>query len=206
MNVLIGNFFGLINGLFYCFSTQSKSGKNIAFVQGVGGYFGLLCSLFLEGYQGVITSIFTLCRNWGKYFGILNNKNVYILIVFQITLGLYFNHEGILGLLPVTSSVIYTLMMISSASKEKMCEAIVINSFLWIAYNISILAITSAIFNIVAIIIAFGNIKKEREKPKIYRQWFNGIYEYKFMFVFHFPLLVPFVYVILNFFLFYSNY
>lgn len=162
MNIILGNLFGIVDGIFYCCSSQGKDEKRISFYQGIGGMFALLCQFFLEGYQGVITCIFALCRTWGKYFGFLNKKNVYFLIFFQLLLGFYLNQEGILGLFPVVSSVTYTLMVANSNSKKTFCRAMIINSALWFIYNISILAVTSALFNIIAIVLSIVNIKKAK--------------------------------------------
>ena len=79
-----------------------------------------------------------------------------ILIVIQIIVGSYLNHLGLIGFLPIISSVSYSLAIAITRNLQWLRWVIIENMLLWLIYDLTIKAypadVTITLTTLIAII------------------------------------------------------
>lgn len=127
----------------------------------------MLSNIVLGGITGAIINAISCVRNILCYKEKLNNTSKIILIVLATILSLYFNNLGIIGLLPLISSITYILLMnIKNVIKFK--YLIIFTMLLWFFYDLYIKSYTSACFDAMCIITNMGSIiQMNKQKFKV---------------------------------------
>lgn len=166
--IVWGNVIALIASLLMVYSGIIKKKKKILFVQTVQMLMFVLSNTILGGITGSITNAVGCIRNILCYNNKLKAKEKIILIVISILLSFSFNNLGIIGFLPLISTIAYTLLMdIDDIIKFKLL--IIITVTLWLIYDIYIYSYSSAIFdfmNIVANIVSIYQLESARKNKK----------------------------------------
>ena len=152
MNYLIvGNIVALIGSLLMVYTGIIKEKKKIIFVQTIQIAFLIASNLILGGITGAIINAVSCVRNIICYKDKLGTKEKIILVVISTTLSLYFNNLGIIGLLPLISTVSYTLLMdMKDVIKFKIL--LIFTLVLWLIYDLYIKSYSSALFDFMNII------------------------------------------------------
>ena len=158
MIVMLGEIFSLMSAVCLEYSNFGKSKNRMIFWQTINAGFYSLSGICLGGYSAVISSMLTLVRNVLQIKGKLAAKSVMIICVFVVVFGLYVNNRGWLGLLPVTASVIYTIMIYAVCSVKHMKIAVMINMLQWAVFDCYIGAYPSFVMDIVIIILSVVNL------------------------------------------------
>lgn len=151
MQLIIGNIVALIASIIMVYSGFLKQKKRILYTQTIQIGLSVLSNIILGGITGAIINALSCIRNILCYRNKLNTKAKIILILLATILSLLFNNLGIIGLFPVLSIIIYTLLMnIKNVVKFKWL--IVFTMFLWLVYDLFIKSYTSAVFDFMSII------------------------------------------------------
>ena len=152
MNYLIvGNIVALIGSLLMVYTGIIKEKKKIIFVQTIQIAFLIASNLILGGITGAIINAVSCVRNIICYKDKLGTKEKIILVIISTTLSLYFNNLGIIGLLPLISTVSYTLLMdMKDVIKFKIL--LIFTLVLWLIYDLYIKSYSSALFDFMNII------------------------------------------------------
>lgn len=143
------------------FAGSVKEKSKTIYIQSIQIFLFVLSNAVLGGITGVITNLISFIRNVLCYKDYFNSKIKIILIVLSIIFSLLFNNLGIIGLLPLISTVLYTsLMDIKDVKNFKILN--IFATSLWLVYDVFIFSYTSALFDIMCIIaniIAINKIK-----------------------------------------------
>ena len=146
LQLLLGNIIALIASILMVISSSLKDRKKIIYVQTIQILFYTISDLILGGYTGAIINAISLVRNILSYKDKLTNPWKATIIILSVLLSLYFNNLGFLGLLPIISTVTFTLFMnVKSTIKLKLL--IIFTMVLWLIYDIAIKSYTSAAFD-----------------------------------------------------------
>lgn len=159
--IIIGNIIALIASIIMVYSGFLKQKKAILYTQTIQIGLYILSNIVLGGITGAIINALSYVRNILCYKNKLDLKAKIILIFLAITFSLMFNNLGIIGLLPVISTVIYILLM-NTKDIISFKLLIIFTMIMWLIYDLFIKSYTSAIFdfmNIVANIISIIQIK-----------------------------------------------
>ena len=116
----------------------------------------VLSNIVLGGITGAIINALSCIRNILCYKNKLDLKAKIILILLSTILSLIFNNLGLIGLLPVISTVVYILLM-NTKDVVKFKWLSIFTMLMWLVYDLFIKSYTSAIFdfmNIMANIIS----------------------------------------------------
>ena len=145
MNLLIGNGLSFVAAIFTIKSSISHGHEKIYFYQALQCFFMAIASIFFLSFAGVTTFILCTIRNLilakGKY-----TKKVYLLFLILITgLGLLSNNRGLLGLLPVITTVIYSVGQYYLKTDMTIKGNITLNLIFWAIYDFIILDLVSGI-------------------------------------------------------------
>lgn len=160
--IILGNIIALIASLLMVYSGYIKEKEKILFVQTIQIGLSVLSNMVLGGITGAIINALSLIRNILCYKNKLNTLAKIIITILSVVLTFMFNNLGIIGLLPLISTVVYIwLMNIKDVIKFK--YLIIFTMTIWFIYDIYIMSYTSAVFdfgNIIANIISIMQIKK----------------------------------------------
>lgn len=160
--IIIGNIIALIGSLLMVYSGTIKQKKKILIVQTIQIGLYIISNLILGGITGAIINALSFVRNVLYYKDKLGKKEKLIISILAITLSLLFNNLGIIGLLPLISTVVYIwLMSIKDVIKFK--KLIIFTMILWFIYDLVIKSYSSAVFdfmNIIANVISIIQLKK----------------------------------------------
>lgn len=161
--IILGEFFSLLAALCLAYSTFSNIKNKMILWQAINAIFYGLSNLLLGGYTAVVTNILTLCRNVLQVNGKLNKTSTVIICILMIGIGVCFNNNGLLGLLPIIASVSYTICIYVLKSAQKMRVALVINLIQWLFFDFFIKAYPMFVMDLIIIIITLINIFRYKE-------------------------------------------
>ena len=166
LDLLIGNIFSLLSAICIGVSAIEKSKKRFMFWQIGDALFGTVMNIALSAYAALATSIVCLLRNILSFKGCLTRSVTIILLGIGITIGLWANNLGVVGLLPILASGIYTICIYITKNEQQMRYALILNMLLWFGHNAWIRAYPSAAANLIlclwTTIQALKNAKKVR--------------------------------------------
>lgn len=152
MNLLImGNVIALIAASINFILGIIKDRKRIIYVQTIQFFAFAISTFILGGISGAIANIIGAIRNILSYKEKLTNIAIFFIILISTALILIFNNLGIIGLLPLCTTIIYTVF-INEKNILKFKILFTITIILWLIYDISIKSYTSAVFNLFATI------------------------------------------------------
>ena len=147
MQLICGNIVALIGSLLMVYAGTIKDRKKIIYIQTIQILAFTISTLILGGYTGTIVNLISIIRNILCYKDNLTKTNKLLIIWSSILFSLMFNNLGLLGLLPLISTVIYTLFVdVKTAIKLKLL--IIFTITFWLIYDILIKSYTSAVFDL----------------------------------------------------------
>lgn len=150
MHIVVANIIALIASLFMVYSGILRNKKEILLIQTIQIGLSVASNIILGGITGAIINTLSFIRNLLCYKNKLGLKSKIILTFLAILLTLIFNNLGIIGLLPLISTIAYIwLMNIKNVMQFKIL--IMFTMLIWGIYDIYIKSYTSALFD-------FGNI------------------------------------------------
>lgn len=164
MVLLIGNLLALLGSLLMVYTGILKKKNKIILFQTIQIGLFVLSNIILGGITGAIINALSMIRNILCYKNKLGLVQKIVITILSIVLSLCFNNLGIIGLLPLVSTVTYIwLMNIKNVSRFKLL--VIFTMILWLIYDITIKSYTSAFFdfmNICANIISIILIKYKK--------------------------------------------
>jgi hypothetical protein len=171
MNTLIlGNIIALIAASLSVVIGIIKSKKKVLFTQTIQYITYATADFILGGITGAITNLIGIFRNVLCYKEKLSKIIIAIIILISIILTLIFNNLGFIGLLPLFNNIVYTIF-INVKDEFKFKILILTQMILWLIYDLTIKAYTSAIFEVITIISCiitgyqiYINRKKEKQQ------------------------------------------
>ena len=149
--LVLGNIVALAGSLLMVYSGILKKKKHILYVQSIQIFLFIISNLLLNGISGAIINAISFIRNILCYNNKLNLPHKIIITIASVGLILYFNNLGIIGLLPLISTVVYLwLMTIKDVKKFK--ALIIFTMILWSIYDFTIKSYTSCAFDVLTIV------------------------------------------------------
>ena len=142
---LLAQVFSAIGALCVAISSFAKSKHKMLVWQITDYIFTAIANLLLGGYTGALTISISIIRNSLMVKKKMTKTILTILIVIQIIVGTYLNQLGIIGYLPIISSVSYSLAI---ATTRNLRWVIIENMLLWLIYDLTIKAYPAAITDI----------------------------------------------------------
>ena len=147
MRLIIGNLFAFVASLLFIYSGILKRKDKILIAQSFQKALSVISNIVLHGYSGAIVHAVSFIRNILCYYDKLNIVVKIILTMITLILSFLFNNMGVIGLLPLFSSLIYLWFMnIKDIIKFKYLMLMTI--VLWGIYDFMIQSYTSFVFGI----------------------------------------------------------
>lgn len=152
---IIAQFFGIIVIIINILAMQMKNKNQIIFLFILANLFSSINFLLLHSYAGAIICFFAIMQTMiNKIFEKKNRPVPKLVILFYIVISILLGlitFSGIVDILPIICSILYTITIIQE--KEKNIRKIsLVNIILWIIYDIVCLAYTAAISDLLTTI------------------------------------------------------
>ena len=168
--ILIGNIIALFGSGGMLISTAVKSKKGILKTQTVASVFLMASDTVLGGYSGSVQDLVCIIRNLtviaGKKSKILNA----VFIIASVALGIIFNNNGLLGLLPVFGNLQFSCIVLYPKADDVMLKiSTFISNVCWALFCIGIrnyvnLTVDIMICISAAVFVIRELVKRHREK------------------------------------------
>ena len=163
MTILIFNIIALLTSLIMVYSGILKNKKKILYFQSIQIGLFVISNLVLNGISGAIINAISFVRNILCYKNKLFLKEKIIITIISIVLILCFNNLGLIGFLPLISTIVYLwFMTVEDVIKFKLLMILIM--LLWSVYDFTIKAYTACVFDILTVIaniISIIKMKKE---------------------------------------------
>ncbi len=168
LDVIIGNVFSLIAMGTDTVASSRKTPKGVLLMQCVSQLALGLGALVLKGYSAVVQNVVSILRNFRAATNIGGKWLEWVFLGLAVSLGLYFNNLGVIGLLPVIANVGYSLTIYFFGDDEiKLKFAYLITNLLFATFNAVILNFIGTGSNIfVAVATAIFLIKDHKRKKQ----------------------------------------
>ncbi len=145
------------------YSGTIKSKKKILYVQTIQICLFIISNLVLGGITGAIINAVGCIRNILCYHEKLGLKEKIVLSLVSMILSLYFNNLGLIGILPLISTVVYIFLM-NTKDIKKFKILVIFTMIMWLIYDLFIKSYTSALFDFMTIITNISAILKIKKK------------------------------------------
>lgn len=161
MTIIISNVIALIGSSFMVYSGVFKNKNKILLIQSIECILLAISNFILGGITGAIINLLGIVRNYLCTKNKLNISAKIVITVLAVGLSISFNNLGLLGYLPVISTISYIwLMTLKKVQHFKLL--IIFTMILWVIYDLMIKSYTSAIFSALTIITNLLTLKDSK--------------------------------------------
>ncbi len=156
----IGLVFSAIGATCLAISSFAKNKKSMLTWQLSDYFFTMIANFLLGGYTGAISISVSIIRNvlmikkWDSLYTTI------LLVIIQVTLGIHVNTLGLIGCLPLISSVSYTIISFLTDKVQWLRWVTIENMLLWSLYDFTIKAYPALLMDAIITITTLIAIKK----------------------------------------------
>lgn len=167
--------FGNVCSLGACISDSisgtRKTKKSILIFQSISQVFYLSSSLFFKAYSTATQNVVSIFRNLYGAFDKHNKVLDWIFVLLPLALGIYYNNQGLLGIVPVVANLEYSLaLLFFSKNPTTLKIAFFICLVMFIFFNFMILNIVGGIACTVSAVSTGISIYQELKENKNIKQ------------------------------------
>ena len=137
-NIVAGNVISLVAAVFTFASAWSRDRKRVYLYQAVQCLIMAAANIFFFSVSGVTTFILCAIRNLLLAYDRFTGKLCIVFVILVGALGLAANNRGVIGLLPVVTTAVYTVGCLFAVRPKTIKANIAVNLTLWALYNILI--------------------------------------------------------------------
>lgn len=142
-SILIGNLFSFAAACFTGASSLAKKKKNIYLLQGGQCLLLAIANIFFGSYAGLTTLALCCIRNILIAYDAFPMK-LCIPYLFVLTgFGMYCNNRGLVGLIPVFATILYTVVSCIAENEKPIKINILTNLIFWMIYEFFVLDFSS---------------------------------------------------------------
>ena len=154
LDIILGNVWCLAATITDAFSGTRKTKKGMLIAQALSQVFYIISALALNAYSAAAQNAVSFFRNiYGIYDEKHNKFMDWLFIILPVVLGLYFNNQGLLGLIPVIANLEYALALFVFAKNPTTLKiAFIICTAMFIFFNFCILNFVGGISCFVVVI------------------------------------------------------
>jgi hypothetical protein len=158
MNTLLGNAVSFIAACFTLASSWSRERRKIYLFQAAQCLLLAGANIFFASLSGVTTCLLCALRNLLLAYDRLTKKRCYLLVLLVTAIGAAANNRGLLGLLPVAATAVYSVVCLRAQKTKAIKLNIVLNLLLWAVYDYFILDYVSCAVDSVSALVALASL------------------------------------------------
>lgn len=163
VRIVIGNIVALIASLLMVYSGAVKKRKKILYIQTIQIGLSVISNIILGGIVGAIINALSCVRNVLCYKNRLGLREKIIITVLAILLSIKFNNLGLIGILPLISTITY-LWLMTVKDVVKLKALIIFTMVLWFVYDLVIKSYSSSFFDLMTAVVNIYSIIKLKNK------------------------------------------
>ena len=166
MRILFGNLLSLIAALFTFLSAWSRDRKSIYLFQAAQCGILSAANVFFSSVSGVTTCALCTLRNLLIAYDRYTPRLCALFLAAVAALGLWANNRGLVGLLPVAATALYTVGCLYAKSPRTIKLNLIVNLILWAVYDAFVLDLISCAvdgFSALTAVYTLLREKKHRE-------------------------------------------
>ena len=161
--ILAGNLCSFVAACFTVLSAWSRDRKRIYLYQAAQCLILAIANIFFASPSGTTTFLLCALRNcliaWERYSG----KSCALFVVSVAAVGLLANNRGLVGLIPVVTTAVYTVGCYYVKSTPAIKLNLIVNSVLWTVYDLVICDYVSAAADSVSAVTALVSLMRIRK-------------------------------------------
>ena len=162
MSVLIGNLFAFVAACFTFLSAWSRDRKRIYLYQAAQCFVLAIANVFFASLSGVTTYALCALRNLLLMYERFTPRRCLVFVAAVAGLGVYANNRGVVGLLPVVTTAVYTVGCLFAKQTRAIKYNLIVNLILWAIYDAFILDLVSCAVDSVSAVTALVSIWREK--------------------------------------------
>lgn len=164
LSVITGNLCSLLAMITDSVSATRKTARGVLWVQTLSQLIYGFGAFVLGGYSAAAQNGVSILRNLVAIFNIGSRYTEWFLMGLGVTLGIACNNLGLIGLLPVAASLMYTLAIFRFKNDQRPLKtAFIISSVMFSVFNGAILNMTGAVTNLVVAGIAAVSLIRSKD-------------------------------------------
>ena len=158
MSLLIGNLCSFVAACFTFLSAWSRDKKRIYLYQAAQCVVLAGANIFFASISGVTTYALCTVRNLLLAYDRFTPRRCYAFTAAVAILGIAANNRGLVGLLPVVTTAVYTVGCLYAKGTKAIKLNIIVNLILWAVYDAFILDLVSCAVDSVSAVAALVSI------------------------------------------------
>lgn len=166
LTLIIGNIIALIASIIMVYSGILKNKQKVLYAQTVQICLSVISNLVLGGIVGAIVNFISAIRNILCYKDKLNLLSKILITVSVVVLSIKFNNIGMIGFIPLISTITY-LWLMNTKNIIYFKLLIIFTMILWFVYDLFIKSFTSSIFDMMTVITNAYSIFKLNNNYKV---------------------------------------
>ncbi len=167
LNVVLGNICSLLAMGTDAISTSRKSINKMLWIQNASQLFYGIGSVILKGYSGAVQNAVCIIRNLVVIKGVKSKVIEWLLVIFGIIFGFYFNNIGFMGVLPIIANLQYTLVIFYFQDNERAMKiSFMISALLFIFFSLAIWNFVGVFTNLVVAVSTIVFLVKDKSSKE----------------------------------------
>lgn len=150
-NVLLGNIIAFIAALLMVYTGILIEKNKIIILQIFQMLLLVVSNFILGSLPGAINNLIGCFRNYLCHKNKLNGFSKIMLVILIVSLCLYFNTLGVIVLLPITATILYTLFM-DSKDVVKFKLLIIVTMVMWLIHDVFVKSYVMVVMDVLTII------------------------------------------------------
>lgn len=146
INIVIANIVSLLAATLMLCSGLVKDAKKTIVVQSVEMFFFILSNVLVLSIPGIISNILGIVRNHLCTKNKLSWTNRIVLVVASIILGMLVNNIGLIGWLPILTSIVFAIFMDTNDTRMKVIT--MLTCIMWAVHDIYVGLYVSFAFDV----------------------------------------------------------
>ncbi|MBR1566479.1 MAG: YgjV family protein [Oscillospiraceae bacterium] len=163
MSILIGNICAFVAACFTFLSAWSRDRKRIYLYQAAQCGVLAIANVFFASLSGVTTYALCTARNLLLGYERFTARRCAVFVAAVTVLGICANNRGLVGLLPVVTTAVYTVGCYYARRTPAIKWNLIANLILWAIYDAFILDLVSCAVDTVSAIAALVSIVRENK-------------------------------------------
>ena len=160
--IIIGNICSLCAMVSDSVSSTKKKNSQILAIQILSQVFYAAGSIILKGYSSTAQNAVAVLRNIAAIKKLRYKAVEWLLVLLGVLLGVVFNNRGWLGYLPIVANLEYSIVMFRFKESTKWLKiAFLVNTLMYLAFNIVILNYVGGAANVMVMVITSTSLIKE---------------------------------------------
>lgn len=163
MSLLIGNIFAFVGACFTFLSAWSRDKKRIYLYQAAQCLALAAANVFFASLSGVTTYALCTLRNLLLAYERFTARRCIVFVAAVAGLGVYANNRGLVGLLPVVTTAVYTVGCLCAKRTRAIKYNLIVNLLLWAVYDAFIFDFVSCAVDSVSALTALVSLRRDNK-------------------------------------------